>query len=140
MPCTDGGPIWTTNPEERTNHGLKVDELAAILCGFLSSFNWVDENFDRVDWDEVGISKQKAKKWWKNHKAADEKRRVAEQRMAERKKAADRARIAAEQKMAEQKEAEEILRKQVSEKIDKVGLTIEEFKALRKILDEDTLK
>jgi hypothetical protein len=74
MPCYTG-PI---TEEERKINGMLPEQHAAVLCGIISAVGI--EILDRVDWKEVGVSKELVLRWWALHQRDDEERKQREER------------------------------------------------------------
>lgn len=91
MPCHDPDN-WQPMPQ--TSHGMTFRHFEAALCGILDAVERYGNDttlegrvkmlFDRVDWDEAGISRRTVEVWWHNHKQDDAERRARE--AAERRK------------------------------------------------------
>lgn len=84
MPCRDGGAY--DSPEyQRKLDKEKIAFLEASLCASLTAlqkFSW--SPFDRIDYEEAGIKKEKLMWWWLNHKREDAARRKKEEKEKEK--------------------------------------------------------
>lgn len=75
MPCRD----------DRSDNSAynKLALVEAVLCGTLTVIEKkqdVSVLFDKIDWQEAGVSRQDAETWWENHKEYDKQRKEAEQK------------------------------------------------------------
>lgn len=90
MPCLGPTPDeW--NAERRAKGTLAGErEFEAVLCGVLSAIRDRDGAaevvcwLDTVDWQEVGVPRERVNNWWAAHQFEDEQRRSRERRDAER--------------------------------------------------------
>lgn len=73
MPCYTG-PI--TERELNLSDSMSERQQIAVLCGIVSALGI--EILDRVDWKEVGVSKELVLRWWNRHQRDDEQRKKRE--------------------------------------------------------------
>lgn len=76
-----------------------LKDLEAILCGVFSVFDescpgggyyksqgwpviFLDGVLSAVDWEEAGVTREFAEKWWEKHKMSDQERKEREQMKA----------------------------------------------------------
>jgi hypothetical protein len=94
MPCRSDG--WDA-PSVPRSHGMSMADFEAAMCGVFTAAEsgavtgGLAGILDVIDWDEAGVKRKTVEKWWKEHKAADERRRAreaAEKRKAELRKIA----------------------------------------------------
>lgn len=90
MPCRDGRDDVRTEYIDRKRHGLDINDFEAILCGILS-VKGVSASLNQVDWDEVGVPRDKFSHWWRIHQEEDRKRRERELAAANLRATAERA-------------------------------------------------
>ena len=92
MPCYMDPP---TKDEINRAGEITPNQAKAVLCGVLTALERRDELaviFNRIDWLEVGVSRELTHTWWLGHKELDAQRREAE---------AEAARLTAERERAE---------------------------------------
>ena len=69
-------------------------KLEAVLCGvfrFVETKLSIEDFLYTVNWNEVGVSKEWALEWWRNHKEQDARREQAEVRRKQEKEDRERA-------------------------------------------------
>jgi hypothetical protein len=79
MPCTDGGPSYEQQLDER--------RVPAALCAILSTLEsevYLSAFLDRIDWTEAGITREWLVGWWAKHKRADAMRRTRDEEHRQR--------------------------------------------------------
>ena len=113
MPCT------TYNSDENFDRGYDrsevrqleetIERFEAVLCGIMQSDPTI---VDRINWKEVGITKQQHLNWWKQHQKEDAARKVCEAEEKARKAAA--AKLRKEKAAAEREERKEKLRQELA--------------------------
>jgi hypothetical protein len=64
MPCYDGR-------EAEVNS--RNYQLSAVLCGIITKHG--TQILDTLDWKEIGVKRSVVDNWWKEHLAADARRR-----------------------------------------------------------------
>ena len=107
MPCYGGG-----DPVEIRELEDTIEKFEAVLCGIMR----VDPSIvNRIDWKEVGITKQQHMNWWKEHQREDAARKMheakANQLRKERQEKARVARLAKLRKELAEAEAEDAKKK-----------------------------
>lgn len=79
MPCTDGDPKfdkgWSARDREVDALNPRIEDFEAILCGALTALGG---DLDKIDWQEVGMVKERAQRWWDKHRKADALRKARE--------------------------------------------------------------
>lgn len=89
-----------------------VERFEAVLCGIMQ----LDPTIvDRIDWKEVGITKQQHMNWWKEHQKEDAARKARE---AEEKARKAVARREARERALAQREARKIKLRQELAKLE----------------------
>lgn len=89
-----------------------VERFEAVLCGIMQ----LDPTIvDRIDWKEVGITKQQHLNWWKEHQKEDAARKARE---AEEKARKAVARREARERALAQREARKIKLRQELAKLE----------------------
>jgi hypothetical protein len=71
MPC-----ITEPDYEYERRQEAERRKPAAVLCGILAAHG--PALFDAVNWQEVGVPRKWAEKWWAEHRLKDERRHKAE--------------------------------------------------------------
>ncbi len=77
MPCRVDEPYNSPAQKPSTPTG----PAEAILCGVLTvieNAKQLKSVLDKVDWKEAGVTRNQAEKWWVEHKAEDQQRRLKE--------------------------------------------------------------
>jgi hypothetical protein len=70
MPCYDPEYSWASTKKE-------LNKTEAMLCGLLRAVEAVgplEILLRRVDWQEMGMSKEEFLSWWSQHQAKDRQR------------------------------------------------------------------
>jgi len=82
MPCL----MDPNEKEEVRSRKLKeAKKVEAILCGVLTIIEGGSENiWHRLNYEEMGVSRVEAEKWWDDHKAKDKARREREEQEAKK--------------------------------------------------------
>jgi len=81
MPCNDGG-MFRSDEDQARGLITTARDFEAVLCGILSAMITTDEVkywLNEVDWKEVGVSRKRVEKWWKEHQKEDAERRKREE-------------------------------------------------------------
>jgi hypothetical protein len=123
MPCYNGDDSYDRGYNSAYSEVRKmqkvVEKFEAVLCGIMQ----IDPTIvDRINWKEVGITKEQHMNWWKEHQKEDAARKVLEakekeaakierQLRKERKEKARVARIAKLRKELAEAEAEDAKKK-----------------------------
>lgn len=132
MPCYNGSDEYDrgyNSAYSEVRHLEKmIEKFEAVLCGIMR----VDPKIvDRIDWKEVGMTKQQHMNWWKEHQKEDAARKVREakekeaakierQKRKEREEKARVARLAKLRKELAEAEAEDA-KKKAKKKVAKKG-------------------
>jgi hypothetical protein len=101
MPCYDGGSHdyergYSNGRSEVRDLEKTIEKFEAVLCGIMQ----IDPSIvDRIDWKEVGITKQQHMNWWKEHQKEDAARKVREAKEKEAAKIERQLRKEREEKM-----------------------------------------
>lgn len=80
MPCYDGGSPdyergYSSAYSEVRKMEKMVEKFEAVLCGIMQ----LDPTIvDRINWKEVGITKEQHMNWWKEHQKEDAARKMRE--------------------------------------------------------------
>jgi len=98
MPCNDGG-MFRSDEDRARGLITTARDFEAVLCGILSNIrdranrreDPIGNLFESVDWEEVGVTRKRVEKWWKDHQKEDEERRAREALEAARKRVRDEA-------------------------------------------------
>lgn len=83
MPCYDNGYEESTYSMQRN----EINKLRAIVCGVFSKIEEegdLDIFLNKLDYLEMGVTKEVIMEWWSQHKREDEKRRAKERQQRER--------------------------------------------------------
>lgn len=81
MPCYDAADDSIDNSEIRAFR-KRIKLLEACLCGVMTVNPKI---VDKIDWKEVGITKEQHMAWWKQHQEEDAKR-IAKKKEKQEKK------------------------------------------------------
>ena len=117
MPCYNGDENFDRGyAKAASNYRSEVRQLEetierfeAVLCGIMQ----LDPTIvDRINWKEVGITKQQHQNWWKQHQKEDAARKVCEAEEKARKAAA--AKLRKEKAAAEREARKEKLRRELA--------------------------
>ena len=114
MPCYDGGSHdyergYSSSRSEVRGLEKTIEKFEAVLCGIMQ----IDPSIvDRIDWKEVGITKQQHLNWWKEHQKEDAARKKREAEEKARK--AQAAKLRKEKAAAEREARKEKLRKELA--------------------------
>ena len=101
MPCYDGGSHdyergYSNGRSEVRDLEKTIEKFEAVLCGIMQ----IDPSIvDRIDWKEVGITKQQHMNWWKEHQKEDAARQSREAKEKEAAKIERQLRKEREEKM-----------------------------------------
>ena len=113
MPCYNGDDSYdrgyNSAASEIRQMQKTIEKFEAVLCGIMQ----VDPSIvDRIDWKEVGITKQQHLNWWKEHQLEDARRKKREAEEKVRKAQAEKLRK--QKAAAERAERKEKLRKELA--------------------------
>jgi hypothetical protein len=116
MPCYNGDDSYDRGYNSAYSEVRKmekvVEKFEAVLCGIMQ----IDPTIvDRINWKEVGITKQQHLNWWKEHQKEDAARKVREAKEKEaakierqkRKERKEKARVARLEKLRKELAAAE---------------------------------
>ena len=111
MPCYNGDESFDRGYDRSEVRQLEetIERFEAVLCGIMQSDPTI---VDRINWKEVGITKQQHLNWWKQHQKEDAARKVCEAEEKARKAAA--AKLRKEKAAAEREERKEKLRQELA--------------------------
>ena len=111
MPCYNGDENFDRSYDRSEVRQLEetIERFEAVLCGIMQSDPTI---VDRINWKEVGITKQQHLNWWKQHQKEDAARKVCEAEEKARKAAA--AKLRKEKAAAEREERKEKLRQELA--------------------------
>lgn len=113
MPCYDGGSHdyergYSNGRSEVRELEKTIEKFEAVLCGIMQ----LDPTIvDRIDWKEVGITKEQHLNWWKEHQKADALRKqfeAANLREEKRREAFRKQKVAAERAARKEKLRKEL--------------------------------
>lgn len=101
MPCYDIGSHdyergYSSGRSEVRALEKTIERFEAVLCGIMQTDPSI---VDRINWQEVGITKQQHMNWWKQHQKEDAARKVREA------KAKEQAKIERQQRKERQEKA-----------------------------------
>jgi len=87
MPCYNGDDSYDRGYSTAYSEVRKVKKIVerfeAVLCGIMK----LDPSIvDRINWKEVGITKQQHMNWWKEHQKEDAARKLLEAKANEQAK------------------------------------------------------
>ena len=86
MPCYDNGYNYNSkyDPDAYAVRALRkrIERLEACLCGVMTVNPKI---VDKIDWKEVGITKEQHMAWWKRHQEEDAIRVAKEKKKAKKK-------------------------------------------------------
>ena len=111
MPCYNGDESFDRGYDRSKVRQLEetIERFEAVLCGIMQSDPTI---VDRINWKEVGITKQQHLNWWKQHQKEDAARKAREAEEKARKAAA--AKLRKEKAAAEREERKEKLRQELA--------------------------
>lgn len=82
MPCNDGGypGEGMYNDEHIKTLKRELGDIEAMLCGISTAIESLGKKsqeifLNKVDWEEVGLSKKDYYDWWTEHKLEDKERK-----------------------------------------------------------------
>ena len=112
MPCYNGDDSYdrgyNSAASEIRQMQKTIEKFEAVLCGIMQ----LDPSIvDRIDWKEVGITKQQHLNWWKEHQKADALRKqfeAANLREEKRREAFRKQKVAAERAARKEKLRKEL--------------------------------
>jgi len=126
MPCYNGNDSYDRGYNSAYSEVRKmekvVEKFEAVLCGIMQ----IDPTIvDRINWKEVGITKEQHMNWWKEHQKEDAARKLREAKEKEqakierqlRKERQEKARVARLAKL--RKELAEDAKKKAKKKVAK---------------------
>lgn len=87
MPCYNGSDDYDRGYNSGSSQVREVEKIVerfeAVLCGIMQ----IDPSIvDRINWKEVGITKQQHMNWWREHQKEDAERKLLEAKAKEQAK------------------------------------------------------
>lgn len=84
MPCTDGGPTHEqikAEEKKAKEQFYRHKNIESSLCGAFTLLEKTNPEFlNSLDYEEMGVSKDWIKNWWKEHKEQDRQRKAQQER------------------------------------------------------------